>query len=314
MASLQSDLPVLQDQLKALKGVMDEAQRSAVNLEGYASDQATKVQKALSPYSKGPLAADIKKVFDELDADQAAMSTCRLTAVDAWTKGEDGGVRWQGQAINIVPSLEALTAKVAAAKAKCMPANGDDPAVIASQIGDLRAKDDPEAGIFDMARHTYERCVAGATVSFNKGRSVNAVLKMDGAPVPDVWGGWDVAVGHIHTKIPNGTEGTYTWDAPPQSIGADGFAVTLTVQAQSVKGDGYDTGIGMGVNSGSMTLSPDPAQAHVDPKNGDSDSLSVTVTAKPAPAYNPGDVVEFKIGAFWGPGVTYRYKAVAAGQ
>ena len=160
----------------------------------------------------------------------------------------------------------------------------------------------------------FQTCDAAERAATNAPQGANAVLAMDGPPVPDTWGGWDVSPGHIHMKLPNGTEGNYSWDAPPQSISAAGFSLTLTAQAKSVKGDGFSTGIGMSVASGSLSLSPSPAMVGLDPKDGASDLRTITVTVTPAKSYNPGDRAEIKIGAYWGPGVTYRYKVVAPGQ
>jgi hypothetical protein len=42
---------------------------------------------------------------------------------------------------------------------------------------------------------------------------------------------------------------------------------------------------------------------------GQSNSKSVTVYVMPRATYSEGDVAKIKIGAFWGPGVTYRYVA-----
>jgi hypothetical protein len=113
-----------------------------------------------------------------------------------------------------------------------------------------------------------------------------------------------VADGHVSQAGP-GYSAEFTWTPPPASMGMSGFTASLNVQAI---GKSTRISAGVGVSSDSFTFDANPAGtsvlAEVGETKGDSKSIKVT----PPGGYTDGSIVELKFGAYYGPGVTYRYK------
>lgn len=99
--------------------------------------------------------------------------------------------------------------------------------------------------------------------------------------------------------------GEYKWSQPPGSIGPQGFQVTLSVTSSADKGARHNTGISM---TGNFDFDPTPPSVEITAE-GDRRRKSGTYTVKPRASYVSGDEVHLTIGAFYGPTVTYIYKA-----
>jgi hypothetical protein len=99
--------------------------------------------------------------------------------------------------------------------------------------------------------------------------------------------------------------GEYTWSQPPGSIGPQGFQITLSVTSSADKGQRHATGINM---TGNFDFDPTPPSVEI-MAEGDRRRKSQVYTVKPRASYASGDEVRLTIGAFYGPSVTYTYKA-----
>lgn len=105
----------------------------------------------------------------------------------------------------------------------------------------------------------------------------------------------------------------FNWSRPPAVIDAAGFDLTLNIAGQ-VKSNCEPMYSGIGV-SGPFAFSPDPGTAEVNLKppapcdlnSGASGNGSVSVNVKPQTWLRDGETAELRVGAFYGPGVVYRY-------
>jgi hypothetical protein len=115
---------------------------------------------------------------------------------------------------------------------------------------------------------------------------------------------WSVSDGYI--SLDGGHySGEYNWSQPPGSIGPQGFQVTLSVTSSADKGQRHATGISM---TGNFDFDPTPPSVEI-MAEGDRRRKSQVYTVKPRASYASGDEVRLTIGAFYGPSVTYTYKA-----
>jgi hypothetical protein len=140
--------------------------------------------------------------------------------------------------------------------------------------------------------------------------------------VPDdgkLWAGnWTVSDGAISNDLYG--EGSYTtrhaWSAAPSQMDITGFTISLQI-AGHVKSECSPLYAGTGVSGSSFEFSVDPAGFDVnlvqppncDPNKGRPDGTNGgAVTVKPRADIGDGQIVELKVGAYYGPGVTYRYR------
>ncbi|BCW88784.1 hypothetical protein sos41_19260 [Alphaproteobacteria bacterium SO-S41] len=126
--------------------------------------------------------------------------------------------------------------------------------------------------------------------------------------------GWpSVASGAITQQDVNGNYTVqHTWSAPPQTMGADGFTITLTTAATVLPTTNYAGGASE--NSTDFSSDPDEAYAKLVVDVGVGGG-SRTVTAQVTPYGLPADgaVLELNIGAAYGPRVVYKYRASYTG-
>jgi hypothetical protein len=136
-----------------------------------------------------------------------------------------------------------------------------------------------------------------------------------------LWAGnWTVNDGALSNDAYG--EGSYrtqhAWSVPPARIVPAGFDMTLNVAGQVIS-ECTPLHAGTGASSLSFEITPDPGRSDVHlvpPQNCDpqrpaatpTDSGSVTVHVKPRADLRDGAIVELKVGAAYGPGVTYRYQ------
>jgi hypothetical protein len=140
----------------------------------------------------------------------------------------------------------------------------------------------------------------------NKGTlPAGTVFELVEAKPDNVYAPWTACAPGYVAQAGYGYSGNYGWSAPPQQVGAAGFQLQLRVTCQADKGQRLATGIG--VSSG-FKIEPQP---HVpcNVETGQSNSGSLTVQVTPPQQASPGTMVELRIGAFWGLGVTYKYRA-----
>ncbi len=103
----------------------------------------------------------------------------------------------------------------------------------------------------------------------------------------------------------------YTWSAPPGRIGPEGFTLTLEVHAQNKTAGGLTAGTTASGNGFAFDPGEAVAWARVAGGQPGSASGSLSVTVRPADYLSEGATAELRIGAAWGAGVVYRYRAVA---
>ena len=135
---------------------------------------------------------------------------------------------------------------------------------------------------------------------------------------PNVWpaGQYSLSDGSISLDLNGGTyKAQYNWSHPPASMDSAGFNLTLSIAGQLTT-NCQSMAVGTGASGSAFEFSPDPAQAplnlapvpNCDLNTPLSGNNSMSVQVKPRSGLSDGETVELKIGAFWGPGVTYRYK------
>ena len=125
------------------------------------------------------------------------------------------------------------------------------------------------------------------------------------ATKPDaVFEGWSVNPGHVELTG-YGYRGEFDWNSPPATVGAAGFPLNLSVTCVTEKGQRMATGINA---SGGFTIEPKgevPCNCDVD----DAQSASLDTRATPPQGVASGTEITLRLGAFWGLGVTYVYRA-----
>jgi hypothetical protein len=130
----------------------------------------------------------------------------------------------------------------------------------------------------------------------------------DGALTLDLYGDGSYLVKH-------------NWSGPPASFDGNGFHISLSVVGH-VKSACSPLAAGTGISGFSFEFTPDTGAPLnlVPPQNCDGatagpndGSNSVSVHVKPRSSLGDGEIVELKVGAFWGPGVTYKFKVSATG-
>lgn len=115
---------------------------------------------------------------------------------------------------------------------------------------------------------------------------------------------WSVSIGRVSQQA-FGYAASYEWSAPPQQVGANGFNMNLKVECRADNGQRIYTGIGA---VGGFRYEPE-AKIECGAETGQSFSKSLTSLVKPPAQANPGTEIELRVGAFWGLGVTYKYRA-----
>ena len=134
----------------------------------------------------------------------------------------------------------------------------------------------------------------------------------------NVWpaGQWTLSDGYMELDLHSGLyKVQFDWRRPPASIDASGFDMTLSVAGQ-VRSNCEPMYAGISSSGRAFAFSPDPPSADVrlvppqncDLKAGASGSGNVSVRVTPERSLSDGQVVELRVGAHYGPGVTYRYK------
>lgn len=151
---------------------------------------------------------------------------------------------------------------------------------------------------------------------------VSVVLKrLDPPLVPPTNANWPtVSDGTIKFSLHSGDHfvgSEYTWNSPGD-IGPAGIPVTLTVTCTTAKINTHSTGIGIrGHNVDIFVNGTRTAGGHTEvPVNcGRQQSLSASVTVQVVPRanYAEGEAAYLEVGAFFGPGVKYRYTAKETG-
>lgn len=139
-------------------------------------------------------------------------------------------------------------------------------------------------------------------------------------PVRNWAGNWTAQDGAVTSDLYG--DGAYasqhTWSSPPAQI--DGAGITLSIQVSgSLKSECSPMFAATQVTSTGFELSPDPASVGIDlvpPPNCNNDrnrqgTNAGSVTAKPRAGLSDGDIVELKLSAAYGPGITYRYRVSA---
>ena len=135
---------------------------------------------------------------------------------------------------------------------------------------------------------------------------------------PNVWpaGQWMLSDGALALDLNGGIyKAQFNWSPPPAQIDASGFDITLNVAGQ-VTSNCQPLGAGTGASGASFEFTPNPAGAEVnlapppncDLKAGASGNGSLSVHVKPRNSLGDGETAELRVGAAFGPGVTYRYR------
>jgi hypothetical protein len=120
----------------------------------------------------------------------------------------------------------------------------------------------------------------------------------------DTWP--SVTDGHVSQLGAGGNyKAEFSWSSPPQSADMSGFSVTLNVQASAPTAR---IAAGTGMSSTDFSFDPSEANTNVLAEVGESKSDSKTIKVTPPSNAADGSIVELRVGAAYGPGVTYRYK------
>ena len=132
-------------------------------------------------------------------------------------------------------------------------------------------------------------------------------LKLDQVVPDKLYDTWpSIGDGHVTQLGAGGNYAAqYTWGSPPASMDANGFTLSMNVVAQ---GPRSNIAAGISVSSYDFNFDKDPSGVSVYADVGQSKSASISVKVKPDPYSADGSTVELRIGADYGPGVTYRYK------
>ena len=140
-------------------------------------------------------------------------------------------------------------------------------------------------------------------------------------PVKNWAGNWTAQDGAVTNDLyGDGSYATqHTWSSPPAQIDAAGFTLSMQV-AGSLKSECAPMFAGTQMSSGSFEFGPNPASVGIDlvpPPNcnnsqGRRGNKSGSFTAKPIAGLADGQVVELKLSAAYGPGMTYRYRVSAS--
>ncbi|MGA9520897.1 MAG: hypothetical protein WBV82_05505, partial [Myxococcaceae bacterium] len=118
---------------------------------------------------------------------------------------------------------------------------------------------------------------------------------------------WSVNPGSIRVQDPtSGYTLEYTWSAPQPRVGAQGFKLTMKVTATAPRTGSVTAGIEARSNVFTFDK-PAPVSAQVTVENGRTDSA--TVEANVVPPTNYSGTGFLWVGASYGPGVTYNYRA-----
>ncbi len=128
---------------------------------------------------------------------------------------------------------------------------------------------------------------------------------------------WKVADGRISIEDSQYKtyRADYTWTQPPRTSDGAGFTVNLTIEGKATPNRIY-AGIGINSPSGGFEFDKDPAGADVSvpdaqPGGSESRTNSISVHVTPSPTLSDGSIVEVRVGAYFGYGVTYRYRVSA---
>lgn len=125
---------------------------------------------------------------------------------------------------------------------------------------------------------------------------------------------WMVSDGHISIEDAQYKtyRADYTWTQPPRTSDGAGFTVNMTIEGKATPNRIY-AGIGMNSPTGGFSFDKDPVGADVSvpdaqPGGSESRTNSISVLVTPSPNLSDGSVVELRVGAYFGYGVTYRYR------
>ena len=135
------------------------------------------------------------------------------------------------------------------------------------------------------------------------GPTVLQLVDVKGDPPCSTWG-------NITSCNPNGGQVSwyntnYQWNSPPQQVGAEGFAITMSVSQQNPPERRAATGLNM--TGGGFELTPPNPTIPIGAPN---QPMSGSLTVHVKPPKNPSGDYYLKIGVYWGPGFTYHYRVV----
>ncbi len=152
------------------KARMERAQQQAGNLVGLADQRAKLILEALEPHRGGPLAEDIKKILGEATEALQVAHFCSSGIIEAWSSGTDGGPSWRSRNSDDLPSVETLRKDIDEVRRHCSPeeTGADVAARITEEIRALLEEARTDDALLDVARHSYERCVAEAIVAYSE--------------------------------------------------------------------------------------------------------------------------------------------------
>jgi hypothetical protein len=122
-------------------------------------------------------------------------------------------------------------------------------------------------------------------------------------------GGWTtVRAGDIEEVLGPDTA-SFTWGPqPPQRIGASGFAMQMAVKVTAGTGSRLDAIVGASVGGG-MTSQPGDPKVEALAESGQKRQGAVNAQFFPPQGVAPGTKVSVKVGAAYGPAVTYTFQA-----
>lgn len=145
----------------------------------------------------------------------------------------------------------------------------------------------------------------GTAPSLAQGQSSHLELVATEPDAPyDTWP--SITSGSITQEAKGSYSATYSWNAPPQTIGEEGFTLHMSVNARAEKGSRVSAVMGA---SGDFTFDPEDARASALAESGEGASGSQDVKVTPVLSGSDGSIFSLRVSA-QGPGVTYRYKLI----
>jgi hypothetical protein len=106
-----------------------------------------------------------------------------------------------------------------------------------------------------------------------------------------------------------------TWSPPPRTSDSAGFTINLNITGEATPNRVY-MGVGIGTPTGGFTFDKDPPGADISvpdaqPGGRETRSNQASIHVTPSTSHGDGAIIELKIGAYYGYGVTYRYRVSA---
>jgi hypothetical protein len=106
-----------------------------------------------------------------------------------------------------------------------------------------------------------------------------------------------------------------TWSPPPRTSDSAGFTINLNITGEATPNRIY-MGVGIGTPTGGFTFDKDPPGADISvpdaqPGGRETRSNQASIHVTPSTSYGDGAIIELRVGAYYGYGVTYRYRVSA---